>query len=206
MKNAETPVVKIVLFGAISSLGSALMAEMLRRQHEVIAILDDLNALAPRPGLRTKVGNLFDAERVSESIAGSSAVICLLDAKVLPVGAEHNLPDMDLDLQEQTLATQTLLACMKRMDIKRLILIGDFAAFDDASPLYQSLRESPVDWTLVNAPQGVAGLSIEHFSQISSTLEPGLAEPLERLARVAAGIADELRLNLHVRELVNFVV
>ena len=50
MKNAETPVVKVVLYGAMSSLGSALMAEMLRRQHEVIAILDDLTALAPRPG------------------------------------------------------------------------------------------------------------------------------------------------------------
>jgi putative NADH-flavin reductase len=37
MKNAETPVVKVVLYGAMSSLGSALMAEMLRRQHEVIA-------------------------------------------------------------------------------------------------------------------------------------------------------------------------
>ncbi len=49
MKNAETPVVKVVLYGAMSSLGSALMAEMLRRQHEVIAILDDLTALAPRP-------------------------------------------------------------------------------------------------------------------------------------------------------------
>jgi nucleoside-diphosphate-sugar epimerase len=206
MKNAETPVTKIVLFGAISSLGSALMAEMLRRQHEVIAILDDLNALAPRPGLRSKVGSLFDAERVSESIAGSSAVICLLDAKVLPVGAEHDRPASDLDLQEQTLATQTLLACMQRMDIKRLILVGDFADMDDSLPMFQSLRASEVNWTLVNAPQGVAGLSIEHFSQVSSTLEPGLAEPLERLARVAAGIADELRLNLHGRELVNFVV
>lgn len=54
MKNAETPVVKVVLYGAMASLGGALMAELLRRQHEVIAILDDLTALAPRPGLRTK--------------------------------------------------------------------------------------------------------------------------------------------------------
>ena len=46
MKNAETPAVKVVLYGAMSSLGSALMAELLRRQHEVIAILDDLTALA----------------------------------------------------------------------------------------------------------------------------------------------------------------
>lgn len=89
MKNAETPVVKVVLYGAMSSLGSALMAEMLRRQHEVIAILDDLTALAPRPGLRTKTGDLFDAQRVKQSVAGSSAVICLLDAPGLPFNSEH---------------------------------------------------------------------------------------------------------------------
>jgi len=66
-----------------------LMAEMLRRQHEVIAILDDLNVLAPRPGLRTKSGDLFDADRVKQSVAGSSAVICLLDAPGLPFNSDH---------------------------------------------------------------------------------------------------------------------
>ncbi|MGV6396192.1 NAD(P)-dependent oxidoreductase [Pseudomonas caspiana] len=192
MKNAETPVMKIVLFGAISSLGSALMAEMLRRQHEVIAILDDLNALAPRPGLRTKIGSLFDADRLCESIAGSSVVICLLDAN--PARAEP------LDV------VQLMLNSMQRMGIKRLILIDDFTRLDESEPLSAALQQSSIDWTLINAPQGVAGLTIEHFSQISTSLEPGLAPPLERLARVAAGIADELTLNLHKREVVNFVV
>lgn len=216
MKNAETPVLKLVLYGAISSLGSALMAELLRRQHEVIAILDDLNALAPRPGLRTKVGNLFDAERVSQSVAGCSAVICLLDARVLPVGNDSPPPDASPGPVDQVMATQTLIAGLQRMGIKRLILGGDFAVLDEAGEtdrqqrsaaeaIVDLLNTSELDWTLVNTPQGVLGLSIEHFSQISDTLEPGLAEPLERLGRVAAGIADELRLNLHVREHVNFV-
>lgn len=192
MKNAETPVTKIVLFGAVSSLGSALMAEMLRRQHEVIAILDDLNALAPRPGLRTKVGNLLDADAVCESIAGGSVVICLLDAQ----------PEPSQPLE----VAQLLLNAMQRMGIKRLILIDDFTSMDGNAPLADALQQSPINWTLINTPQGVAGLTIEHFSQISTSLEPGLAPPLERLARVAAGIADELTLNLHLREVVNFVV
>lgn len=192
MKNAETPVTKIVLFGAISSLGSALMAEMLRRQHEVIAILDDLNVLAPRPGLRTKVGSLTDAHRTCESIAGGSVVICLLDVTAPPM--------------ERLDVVRLLLDSMQRMGIKRLILIDDFRTLDAASPLSTALQQSPIGWTLINAPQGVAGLTIEHFSQISTSLEPGLAPPLERLARVAAGIADELTLNLHLREVVNFEV
>lgn len=206
MKNAETPVVKIVLFGAISSLGSALMAELLRRQHEVIAVLDDLNALAPRPGLRAKVGNLFSADRVCESIAGSSAVICLLDAKVFPGDEDESRAAVSLEPHEQLAVTRILLSCMQRMGVKRLILVDDFAALDGSSPLFDSLQQSAVDWTLVNAPVGVAGLGIEHFSQVSTHLEPGLAEPLEKLARTAAGIADELKLRLHVREVVNFVV
>ncbi len=192
MKNAETPVTKIVLFGGLSSLGSALTAEMLRRQHEVIVILDDLNALAPRPGLRTKVGNLFDADAICESIAGSSVVICLLDSQPEPA--------------EPLEVAQLLLNAMQRMGIKRLILIDDFTSMDGNAPLADALQQSPINWTLINTPQGVAGLTIEHFSQISTSLEPGLAPPLERLARVAAGIADELTLNLHLREVVNFVV
>ncbi len=56
MKNAETPVFKLVLFGPESSLGNALMVELLSRQHEVIAVVDDLNRHSPRPGLHFKIG------------------------------------------------------------------------------------------------------------------------------------------------------
>lgn len=222
MKNAETPVMKVALFGAISSFGSALMAELLRCQHEVIAIVDDLNVLAPRPGLRTKAGNLFSADRVCESIAGCSAVIVLLDAKIFPVGPAHEREPKNLKPEEQLIATQTALTCLRRMQIKRLILVADIQLLPDqpladyqdpnldqfqaSALIVDSLRNSDANWTLVSAPQGVAGLSIEHFSQTAGTVEPGLEVPLEVLGRVAAGIADELKLNLHVRQYVNFVV
>jgi putative NADH-flavin reductase len=216
MKNAETPVVKLVLYGAMSSLGSALMAEMLRRQHEVIAILDDLTALAPRPGLRTKCGNLFDAERVKQSVAGCSAVICLLDAPGLPMNHEHVEKNFVPEPVEQVLAVDALIAGMQAMGIHRLFLVGDFAVLDDpeeednlqrhaAEEILDALQTSTLHWTLVNAPRGMAGLTIEHFSHVSSSLEPGLAPVLERLNRVAIGIADELHLNLHIGQHVNFV-
>lgn len=216
MKNAETPVVKLVLYGAMSSLGSALMAEMLRRQHEVIAILDDLTALAPRPGLRTKSGNLFDAERVKQSVAGCSAVICLLDAPGLPMNHEHVEKSLIPGPVEQVLAVDALIAGMQAMGIHRLFLVGDFTVLDDpevedrlqrhaAEEILDALQTSTLHWTLVNSPHSVAGLTIEHFSQVSTNLEPGLAEVLERLNRVAVGIADELRLNLHIGQHVTFV-
>lgn len=215
MKNAETPVVKLVLYGAMSSLGSALMAESLRRQHEVIAILDDLTALAPRPGLRTKGGSLFDPQQVKRSVAGSSAVICLLDAPQLPGSAT---PGQSCAPQDQARAVAALVAGLQAAAIRRLILVGDFAVLDNPNPapaasmprevaqeILAALHASPLDWTLVNAPAGLPGLGIEHFNQVSSSLEPGLAEPLRRLNGVAIGINDELRLNLHLREHVQFV-
>jgi putative NADH-flavin reductase len=216
MKNAETPVVKVVLYGAMSSLGSALMAEMLRRQHEVIAILDDLTALAPRPGLRTKTGDLFEAERVKQSVAGSSAVICLLDAPGLPYNSEHVEKNIVPGPVEQVLAADALIDGMQAAGISRLFLVGDFDVLDDpetfdplqrhaAEEIREALQSSSLRWTLVNAPRGVPGLTIEHFSRVSSHLEPGLAEPIERLIRTAVGIADELHLNLHIGEHVRFV-
>ncbi|WJK09972.1 NAD(P)-dependent oxidoreductase [Pseudomonas fluorescens] len=216
MKNAETPAVKVVLYGAMSSLGSALMAELLHRQHEVIAILDDLTALAPRPGLRTKSGDLLDAERVNQSVAGSTAVICLLNAPGLPLSSDHVEKSVVLGPVEQVLAVDALIDGLQAANVSRLFVIGDFEALDDpenADPLQrhaaeeirEALQSSPLHWTLVNAPRSVAGLTIEHFSQVGRTLEPGLAEPLERLNRVAVGIADELRLNLHLRQHVDFV-
>lgn len=216
MKNAETPVVKVVLYGAMSSMGSALMAEMLRRQHEVIAILDDLTALAPRPGLRTKTGDLFEAQRVKQSVAGSSAVICLLDAPGLPFNSEHVEKTIVPGPVEQVLAVDALIEGMQAAGIARLFVVGNFEVLDDpetedglqrhaAEEIREALQSSALQWTMVNAPRGVAGLSIEHFSQISGNLEPGLAEPLQRLARTATGITDELHLNLHVGEHVSFV-
>ncbi|MNX77237.1 hypothetical protein D3C86_1087670 [compost metagenome] len=216
MKNAETPVVKVVLYGAMSSLGSALMAEMLRRQHEVIAILDNLTALPPRPGLRTKTGDLFDAQRVKQSVAGSSAVICLLDAPGLPFNSEYVEKSIVPGPVEQVLAVDALIDGMQAANIRRLFLVGNFDVLDDpetedslqrhaADEIREALQSSALQWTLVNAPRGVAGLTIEHFSQVAGNLEPGLAEPLERLARTATGIADEMQLNLHIGEHVNFI-
>ena len=215
MKNAETPVIKVVLYGAMSTLGSALMAELLRRQHEIIAILDDLTALAPRPGLRAKTGDLFDPERVKQSVAGASAVVCLLNAPGLPMNSEQVERSLIPGPVEQVLAVDALIAGMQAVNISRLFLVGNFAVLEEemdddlqrhaAEEILDALKNSALQWTLINAPYAVQGLGIEHFSHVSTSLEPGMAESLERLSRVAVGIADELRLNLHVGQHVNFV-
>lgn len=200
MKNAETPVFKLVLFGIQSSLGSALAVELLSRQHEVTAVVDDLNRQAPRPGLHFKIGGLGSADQAQQSVAGGSAVIVLLSA--LAPG----------DWLAQRQMSQALVAGLERTTIRRLLLVGDFAVLDtpgqqvdEANQIVDVLQRSGLHWTLINAPQDAPGLGIEHFRSADGTLEPGLAGPLRRLAGVAAGMVDCLELDLHRGEHVNFV-
>lgn len=205
MKNAETPVFKLVLFGPESSLGNALMVELLSRQHEVIAVVDDLNRHSPRPGLHFKIGGLGDAHQAEQGAAGGSAVIALLPA--LAPG----------DLPGQARLIEALVAGLAHTTIRRLLLVGDFDVLDEpskysemerdcAAQVVDGLQRSALHWTLINAPQELAGLGMEHFRNTEGTLEPGLAEPLRRLARIAAGMVDMLELDLHRGEHLNFVV
>ena len=181
MKNAETPVFKLVLFGAQSSLGSALMVELLSRQHEVTAVVDDLNRHAPRPGLHFKIGGLGDADQAEQGAAGGSAVIALLSA--LASG----------DLAAQGRMSEALVAGLSRTTIRRVLLVGDFDVLDAPGKYTEAEREcvdqvvdalqrSPLHWTLINAPQALMDLE-----------------------RMAAGMADMLELDLHRGEHLNFV-
>ena len=205
MKNAETPVFKLVLFGPESSLGNALMVELLSRQHEVTAVVDDLNRHAPRPGLHFKIGGLGDADQAEQGAAGGSAVVALVSA-LAPA-----------DLPAQWRMSEALIAGLARTTIRRLLLVGDFDVLDrpghytdeqreGVDHVVDALQRSALRWTLINAPHEVPGLGMEHFRSTEGTLEPGLAEPLRRLARVAAGMVDMLELDLHRGEHLNFVV
>lgn len=204
MKNAETRVFKLVLFGAESSLGNALMVELLSRQHEVTAVVDDLNRHAPRPGLHFKIGGLGSADQAEQAAAGGSAVIALLSQ--LAPG----------DLAAQARMSEALLAGLARTTIRRLLLVGDFnvleapGQFTDAQRGYvdqivDGLQRSALHWTIINAPEDCPGLGMEHFRTVQGTLEPAIAGPLRRLAGIAAGMVDMLELDLHRGEHLNFV-
>ncbi|PYB80317.1 NADH-flavin reductase [Pseudomonas sp. LB-090624] len=184
MKNAETPVFKLVLFGPESSLGNALTVELLSRQHEVTAVVDDLNRHSPRPGLHFKIGGLGDADQAEQGAAGGSAVIA-----VLPALAPGDLPG-------QARLSEALVAGLARTTIRRLLLVGDFDVLDQPAKYSEGEREcvdhvvdglqrSALHWTLINAPQEL---------------------PEAGWARVAAGMVDMLELDLHRGEHLNFVI
>ncbi|MBD9425467.1 NAD(P)H-binding protein [Pseudomonas sp. PDM15] len=198
MKNLETPAYKLALYGARSSLGSAVLVEALHRQYEAMAIVDQLNALPSIPGLRTKGGDLSDALSVSHSVAGMDAVICLLGEQ-LPGTARDDFP----------LLFRALLAMLDGLEtagVKRLLVVDDFAWLDESpqqpsapvSHLQERLLASPIAWTLVEAPAPTG-----ETLQFADFVQPGdRALPLRRFA---AGLLDEMTVSLHVHERVRIV-
>lgn len=201
MLNAETYRLKFALYGAHSSLGNALMCELLSRQHEVVAVVDDFNSMTARPGLRTKTGDLFDAVSVSQSVAGMDAVICLYDSPSLATASGAATEGQLHDFYQ---AVDALLSGLPKVGVERLILVADLSA-SDADPgiaaALQRIAAHPLQWTLVDAEAGADDLSIEDFSDVGDL---DASDRRMQLRRVAAGIVDELETPQHLHQQIHF--
>lgn len=201
MLNAETPRLKFALYGAHDDLGSALLVELLSRQHEAVALLDDLNSLSARPGLRTKPGDLFDPVSVSESVAGMDAVICLNHTPRLPSTDAITGESPRRDFYQ---AVEALLLGLQRVGVERLLLIADFPAIErqpEVEAALQRLAAHPLDWTLVDAPPAGNQLTVEALAEAAGK---GEANPYRDLQRIAAGIVDELERPQHLHQRIHF--
>ncbi len=201
MLNAETPRLKFAVYGAHDDLGSALLVELLSRQHEAVALLDDLNSLSARPGLRTKPGDLFDPLSVSESVAGMDAVICRYHMPRLPSTDAITGESPRRDFYQ---AVEALLLGLQRVGVERLLLIADFPAIErqpEVEAALQRLAAHPLDWTLVDAPPAGNQLTVEALAEAAGK---GEANPYRDLQRIAAGIVDELERPQHLHQRIHF--
>lgn len=203
MLNAETPRLKFAIYGAHSSLGNALLCELLSRQHEAVTLVNDLNSMTVRPGLRAKTGDLFDAISVSQSVAGMDAVICLYDSPSLASASGEAAEHQPRDLYR---AVDALLSGLPKVGVERLLLVTDLSACGEepeVAAALQRIAAHPLRWTLVDAEADGDDLSIEDFAVLE-----GLApdDRRVRLRRIAAGIVDELEHPQHVHKQVHFRV
>lgn len=195
MRNLETPVLKFALYGAHSSLGSLLIGELLSRQHEVVAVAGDLNAIDVHPGLKAKLGDLFDPLSVSESVAGMDGVICHFDAPTLPAG-DADLPADPAGLGEALIALE---AGMHRVGVRRLLLVVSDQALDAQAEAL--LLQSALDWTLAEPPAIRERYLLGDFVALADA--PADSEGY-RLRRLAAALVDELQQPLHRRQQMRF--
>ena len=201
MLNAETQRLKFALYGAHSSLGNALLCELLTRQHEAVALVDDLNSMTVRPGLRAKTGDLFDAVSVSQSVAGMDAVICLYDSPSLATASGAAANHQPHDLYQ---AVDALLSGLPKVGVERLVLVADLSAKGDdptVTAALQRIAAHPLKWTLVDANADGDDLSIEDFSVIDDL---DSSDRRVQLRRIAAGIVDELETPQHLHEQIHF--
>lgn len=188
MHNLETPPLKLGVFRPFDSLAQALVAAALHRQHEVTALLDDLNRLQARPGLRCKLGSLESSLAVSEAVAGLDLVVAILTE-----APREQLPPMCGALIDGAL----------RVRVPRLMLVGHWhwlVAAEDSDDeqlgagLARSLEVSGLDWTLIEAPALAEGLRIDDFTSAP------LADDAATALACAEAILDEVRLGLHSRQ------
>lgn len=201
MLNAETPRLKFALYGAHSSLGNALLCELLSRQHEAVTLVDDLNSMTVRPGLRAKTGDLFDAISVSQSVAGMDAVICLYDSPSLATASGEAANQQPHDFYQ---AVDALLSGLPKVGVERLLLVADLTAKRDdpnAEAALQRIAAHPLRWTLVDAEASGDDLSIEDFTVLDD-LAPD--DRRIQLRRIAAGIVDELETPQHLHQQIHF--
>lgn len=202
MRPAEALPFKVALYGAHSSLGSAVLCELLNRQHETVAVINDFNAMAARPGLRAKAGNLFDATSVARSVAGMRGVICLFDSPSIPSDPDADTLGEPRDLYQ---AAHALLSGMTEVGVDRLVLVADFEAHADEEALLAAqglIAAHPLKWTLADVP-GVPGaaLSVDDFSDIDGLPRN---DDRVRLRRIAAALVDELEHARHVHQMIQF--
>lgn len=211
MRNLETPVRKYALYGAQSSIGSALIVELLSRQHETLVLLSDLNAMTARPGLRTKFGDLLQqvpdapadpvtglrgySPTVAESVAGMDGVICILSG--LDYAAQPGSR-----LEQTTAAITRLTHALLEANVRRLVLIDQFDWLDQpqADAVQALLLGSPLEWTLVNAltlPDSYSIDSLRHLQQVPA------GDPRLELALYARAVVDELESGQHLQQRLN---
>jgi len=105
---------RIIVFGAVGSVGSRIVTEALVRGHEVTGVVRSAARLSDLPiGARGRVGNAADADEVAALSAGQDLVV---SATRPPTGRE----------QELVTAAEALLAGTAKNGV-RLLLVGGAA-------------------------------------------------------------------------------
>ncbi|QKV52353.1 NAD(P)-dependent oxidoreductase [Comamonas antarctica] len=210
---------KVALIGGTGFVGSALLDELLRRRHEVVALARDPAKYTPRPGLSVVRADVQDAQQVRQAVAGCDAVLSGFNAG-------WGNPDIYKDFMQGSRAIQ---AGIKAAGVKRYIVVGGAgslyaapgvqivdtpgfpaAILDGARAARDLLKElqeleQQLDWTLLSPPIGfVPGGRGERTGKY----RVGKDEPLMdgdqpgtiSAADLAVAVVDELERPAHVRQ------
>jgi putative NADH-flavin reductase len=209
---------KIALIGATGFVGTAVLAELLSRGHQVTALVRDRARLAPRPGVSSTVADAYDAEAVARAVRGHDAVVSAFN----PGWNEPELYDKFLR------GSAAIIAGVEASGVTRLLVIGgagslfvapgvqlvDTQAFADHAPtnvapgaraardLLGKLRDNTtLDWTFLSPPAFLAPGDRTGSYRVGGDdlLMDGDKPAGISVADLALAIVDEIEQPRHVR-------
>ncbi|MCB8981458.1 MAG: SDR family oxidoreductase [Ardenticatenaceae bacterium] len=151
---------KLAVFGATGGTGKEIVKQALAAGDEVTVLVRDPGRLTIKHDkLYLVIGDVLNADKVEETVAGSDAVCCSL-------GNTPNNPDFVVSD-----GTRNIIDCMEKQGIKRLVVVSAMGvadsveqvtltfkmlmktvlrkAYEDKERQEQLIRESNLDWIIV---------------------------------------------------------
>lgn len=206
---------KIALIGATGFVGSAVLEELLRRQHQVTALARNPAKIAAREGLTVVQADAQDAAQVAKAVAGQDAVVNAYNPG-------WTVPDIH---DQFLIGTRAIYAGVKQGGVKRLLVVGGagslyvapgvqlvdtpgFPAEYKAGALAarEALNlirnESTLDWTFLSPPILLAPgeRTGQYRLGTDAPLMNGEAPGGISVADLAVAIADELENPRHIQQ------
>ena len=105
---------KIALIGATGFVGTAVLAELLQRDHHVTALVRNPSRVAAQPMLTAQALDAFDANAVAAAVAGHDAVISAFNPG-------WDAPDLYALFMKGSAAID---AGVEKSGVKRLLVVG----------------------------------------------------------------------------------
>lgn len=144
---------KITLYGGTGQAGSRILDELLRRGHQVSAVVRDAGKLEARNGLSVVEGNVNDAAGVAQASREADALVSAYGPG--PEHPENLLP-----------ATRSLIQGAKRSDVPRFVYVGGAGNLEVAPGV--TLIDSghlPAEWM---------GIAVAHRDAMALVRDSGL--------------------------------
>ena len=212
MATATSTPLHLFILGATGGIGREIVDQALERNHRVTAFVRSPQKLGPpRNGLTTIQGNVLDAEAVAAALAGHDAVLSAIG----PPGPGRSTITSD--------SAQSTVTGMKEAGVRRVLLVGVAALFEDAGFLARLLRNtllrniaddsaamerivaaSNLEWTVVRPPRLTNGPRTGRYGVLDDHLPHGSGGGAAIISRadVAHFLLNEVEHPGHVRRIV----
>lgn len=181
---------KVALIGATGFVGAGVLDELLRRGHEVVALVRKPEALAEREHVQFVKADVLKADEVQRAVAGCDAVVSAYNAG-------WTNPNIYDDFMQ---GSRSIVQGVKAAGIQRYVVVGgagslyvngqqlvdspDFPAAIKpgaiaARDMYTELqKEQSLDWTVLSPAVGFHGGSAAQSKGRTAQYRTGKDEPL----------------------------